>query len=252
MENGMKKFNYEYYNFLELLEFTRKTLEKGTEVGFNKQEIKKTSTEDLLTLRKSILLYLKSKKLKKRNANFMDVYYRINEELKERKHISKKEEESVNSGFVKAEIASQSKLNLNSESHLSNDDFVQESKIFLKRKHSMSLEVDIPSFLNDKKQKKEISISTKNDEIEKPNLKPFLNGNLYIILILNKILLKIFNHFKDFGKGLFDEKVDFDPSDDMDNFKIFKKQSFDYELKEIEIKSAIFNAVPEDLFFSLD
>jgi hypothetical protein len=80
--------------------------------------------------------------------------------------------------FVKAEIASQSKLNLNSESHLSNDDFVQESKIFLKRKHTMSLEVDIPSFLNDKKQKKEISISTKNDEIEKPNLKPFLNGNL--------------------------------------------------------------------------
>ena len=116
----------------------------------------------------------------------------------------------------------------------------------------MSLEVDIPSFLNDKKQKKEISISTKNDEIEKPNLKPFLNGNSNIILILNKILLKIFNHFKDFGKGLFDEKVDFDPSDDMDNFKIFKKQSFDYELKEIEIKSAIFNAVPEDLFFSLD
>ena len=74
----------------------------------------------------------------------------------------------------------------------------------------------------------------------------------FLYKYIPKILLKIFNHFKDFGKGLFDEKVDFDPSDDMDNFKIFKKQSFDYELKEIEIKSAIFNAVPEDLFFSLD
>jgi hypothetical protein len=38
----------------------------------------------------------------------------------------------------------------------------------------------------------------------------------------------------------------------MDNFKISKKHNFDFELKEIEIKSAIFNAVPEDLFFSLD
>jgi hypothetical protein len=56
----------------------------------------------------------------------------------------------------------------------------------------------------------------------------------------------------DFGKGLFDEKLDFDPSDDMDNFKVVKKKDFDQKLKEIEIKSAIFNTISEDLFFTLD
>lgn len=45
--------------------------------------------------------------------------------------------------------------------------------------------------------------------------------------------------------------MDFDVSDDFD-FKIIKKQNFDYELRDIEIKSAIFNSVPEDMFFSLD
>jgi hypothetical protein len=38
----------------------------------------------------------------------------------------------------------------------------------------------------------------------------------------------------------------------MDNFKVVKKKDFDQELKEIEIKSAIFNTISEDLFFSLD
>lgn len=56
----------------------------------------------------------------------------------------------------------------------------------------------------------------------------------------------------DFGKGLFDQKLDFDPSSDMDTYKVIKKNNFDVELKEIEIKSAMFNTVPEDLFFSLD
>lgn len=62
----------------------------------------------------------------------------------------------------------------------------------------------------------------------------------------------VFFIYLDFGKGLFDEKLDFDPSEDLDSFKVMKKKNFDNELKEIQIKSAIFNTISEDLYFSLD
>lgn len=150
-----------------------RTFEKGTEVGFNKEEIKKTPTDDLLALRKSVLLYLKSKKLKKRNANFMEVYQRINEELKERKSQTKKEEESKNLGFVKV-IQSQWTSGSNSETNSETD---QESRAFLKRKHSMNIQVEIPAFLNDKKQKND-SIAKKEEE--KPSDKACVNGIFYL------------------------------------------------------------------------
>ncbi len=70
---------------VDLDELAALNLEKGTDIGFDKKEIKNTSTEDLLTLRKSIVIYLKSKKLKKRNGNFMNVYQRISNELRDRK-----------------------------------------------------------------------------------------------------------------------------------------------------------------------
>ena len=69
----------------------------------------------------------------------------------------------------------------------------------------------------------------------------------YYLLILFLILIKL-----DFGKGLFDAKLDFDLSDNLDTYKIQKQSNFEVELKEIELKSALFNAVPEDMFFSLD
>jgi hypothetical protein len=59
-------------------------------------------------------------------------------------------------------------------------------------------------------------------------------------------------NYLDFGKGLFDEKLDFDPSENVDTYKIYKKTNFETELKEIEIRSAMFNSVPEDIFFYLD
>ncbi len=60
-------------------------------------------------------------------------------------------------------------------------------------------------------------------------------------------------YFLEFGKGLFDKRYDFDPSDDIESYVVTKKtHKQDAILKEIEIKSALFNAVPEDLFFSLD
>ena len=66
----------------------------------------------------------------------------------------------------------------------------------------------------------------------------------YLIIYLNLL---------EFGKGLFDTRYDFDPSDDMEQFVPSKKSHKQNAiLKEIEIKSAMFNAIPEDLFFSLD
>lgn len=57
---------------------------KGTDVGFDSIELKSTSTAELNMIRKSINLYLISKKQKKRNSNFKDLYNRIGKELKER------------------------------------------------------------------------------------------------------------------------------------------------------------------------
>ncbi len=73
-----------------------------------------------------------------------------------------------------------------------------------------------------------------------------------LVLVVIKINYFSYYLFLDFGKGLFDEKHDFEPSDDMDDFKIIKKNAFDTELKEIEIKNAMFDTVREDLFFSID
>jgi len=67
----------------------KQEFEKGTDIGFQMDEIKKTSTEDLMILRSSIVSYLKSKKLKKRNSNYMGVFLRINQELSLRKRIPK-------------------------------------------------------------------------------------------------------------------------------------------------------------------
>jgi hypothetical protein len=61
-------------------------LKARTDIGFQIDEIKSTSTEDLINLRKSLLVYLNSKKLKKRNGNFAHVFKRISHELKERKY----------------------------------------------------------------------------------------------------------------------------------------------------------------------
>ena len=63
--------------------------------------------------------------------------------------------------------------------------------------------------------------------------------------------------FLDFGQGLFgEERIDLEISENFDNYKIPKNKSVaNYEadeLKEIELKSAMFNAVQEDIYFSLD
>lgn len=63
----------------------------------------------------------------------------------------------------------------------------------------------------------------------------------------------LINKNLEFGKGLFDTRYDFDPSDDFEPYVAHKKSNKNETiLKEIQIKSAMFNAIPEDLYFSLD
>jgi len=200
-------------------------------------------------LRKSILMYLKSKKLKKRNANFLEVYQRINSELKERKMIFQKEEVSAKEGFVKVDFSCRKTRSSSDANSTFDIEEPRRKDSLLGRKHSMNIQVEIPSFLNDKKQNVEVHAVknkkvVKADEPDKPAFKKCLNGTLYKILI--------FNFKLDFGKGLFDAKLDLDLSDNMETYKIQKQPHFEVELKEIELKSALFNAVPEDMFFSLD
>lgn len=99
----------------------------------------------------------------------MEVYQRINDELKERKNMSRKEEESKNLGFVKV-IQSQWSSGSTSETYSETD---QENRAFLKRKHSMKIEIEIPAFFNDKNQKNEACVKR---EEEKPAEKACLNS----------------------------------------------------------------------------
>lgn len=63
--------------------------------------------------------------------------------------------------------------------------------------------------------------------------------------------------FLEFGKGLFNEKLDLDLSEDHEPYHIdFNKSRKNTDIsifeKEVEINGAIFDSIPEDMFFSLD
>lgn len=180
----------------------------------------------------------------------MEVYQRINDELKNRKLKQQEGKEDIE-GLLKVEIAPKRKASTADLASTSLEETYAD-KPLLSRKTSMAFEVEIPSFFNDKKQKCEpLPAPVKNDlkkEEDKPCscLKNCIKSKNIFLFCFYLIL------YLGFGKGLFDEKLDFEPSSDMETFRVVKKQNFDDELKEIEIKSAMFNAVPEDMFFSLD
>lgn len=58
----------------------------NTDIGYNNEELKATSTDDLIVLRRAIYSYLKSPNLKKRNPNYLKLFRRLNEELKNRNY----------------------------------------------------------------------------------------------------------------------------------------------------------------------
>merc|ERR1711957_617450 len=205
-------------------------------------------TEDLLVLRSSIYSYLKTKKLKKRNSKYMDVYIRINKELSLRnaenksKENPKKEEKQVEE--TKTNSFSAQKLFEFFETQK-----VKDEEILLKQKTKNSSGFDIPNFFNDKtseiKKKKEI-LKLKDDIILCKEYKE--NSNSY----LN-------NNCSEFGKGLFNEKYDLDLSEEDSPFIRSRKNTTDvrdsFNLimdKELEITEAIFDPMPEECFLCLD
>ncbi len=131
---------------------------------------------------------MQSKKLKKRNSSFVEIYKRISDELKIRKGIPVK---TLQEEFEKEEIAYKSILarsNVTSSKTVSffseNEEKAQENEIyFLKRKISSAsvLEVEIPSFLHDKKNKKnqyeKVKIEFEKEE-EKEDVKECFNGKI--------------------------------------------------------------------------
>lgn len=62
-----------------------------TDIGYNNEELKATSLDDLLILKRAIYYYLKSPNLKKRNPNYLKLYKRIIEELRERNPLGQKQ-----------------------------------------------------------------------------------------------------------------------------------------------------------------
>jgi hypothetical protein len=130
--------------------------DRNSFIGFDQDEIENTTNDDLLTIKRAIYKYLKSTKLKKRNANFMEVFYRINKEIKKRKLSYKK-------GWVSLKKIVPCSIDLigktpstTSDGSVSSEN--EERKIFevIHKKYLpypiyiQKLNVDIPNFLNDK------------------------------------------------------------------------------------------------------
>lgn len=104
------------------------TFFKGSEVGYDIDEIKATSTQELKNIRASIYTYLISTNQKKRNANFKELFLRINEKLKERQL-------SISNVIYKEAMLS---LGVS-----------KESSFIGKKRFNESSSVTIPPFLND-------------------------------------------------------------------------------------------------------
>lgn len=130
--------------------------ERNTFIGFDQKEIDNSTNEELLGIRASIYSYLKSTKLKKRNANFMEAYLRINQELTARgilrenknKLIFKRKESDL--VFTHKKSLDSTDIASRSNSNAGSDEISVIENVFLQKKsRSLSFEVEIPSFLND-------------------------------------------------------------------------------------------------------
>lgn len=159
-------------SFLEKIDSLKTTFDRNTFIGFDLEEIKKTSSSDLLMIRKPIYAYLKSTKLKKRNANFIDVFKRINNELRERNIIpSKKPQQNILLNVSK--ITNSTKSGTSSERESITNETLTNEKIkndnFLGKKYS--IDISIPSFLNDKKQDLQYHMSSFPIDIRDKKLK---------------------------------------------------------------------------------
>merc|ERR1712151_408433 len=181
--------------------------EVNTDIGYDKEELNNTTTEDLLILKRAIYSYLKSPNLKKRNPNYMKLFKRINEELKRRKGTQEEKKTILHKfSFDKTDLKFKDEIKEN-----------KENIEFLNRKRSCEVKkpnLAIPEFLQDKSKEKEFDIS---------------------IILDNKIeALKSFGE-KDSKKNYVSTRVKEFIEEDTD-FSLIKNSSvIDKELKDIEM-----------------
>ena len=192
---------------------------KGSDVGFDIDEIKATPTEELKTIRRSIFEYLKSTKQKKRNANFKEAFLRINEELEERKRVPSNVK--YNEAMISLGVCPEKRIDyINKKRHLANKELFNDD--------NKKIEIDVPIFLNDNvkednKDKKEYESDEDNKKIYK-NFFSFMSNS-------------------DFDLG----------EEDYSTFKIKKADPVEQAMKNFEIKKQIFGEpLKEEPLFSLE
>ena len=156
-------------------------------MGFDQEEIKNTKTADLILLKRSIVPYLTSKKLKKRNSSFIGLYKRITEELKSRQEISLNANKITLDDADKQDEANSTRTDARSDSSKTvpflsgiEEQSRENDFLFLKRKISANsvLEIEIPSFLHDKRNR---HICAKNEcSNENEEVNECITGKLFI------------------------------------------------------------------------
>ncbi len=200
---------------------------RNTFIGFDEEEIKTTSTEDLLLIRGAVYGYLSSKKLKRRNANFKEVFERISEELADRKVLPKRSGFHLHKKNAKFLVTNKSQPSTKSDS-----DYETCEKTFLKRKHMMDIE--IPSFLNDKEDRSCETLKKKfiyeEKEIKMNNSKNLLESSPE-------------KTFSDFFSLPLCRASDF-------NLPLYDSMDFERDLKELEIITKMYS--PEEKVFNFD
>merc|ERR1712032_102915 len=208
----------------------------NTDIGYNHEELQATPSDDLLVLRRAIYAYLKSPNLKKRNPNYLKLFRRLNEELKNR-NLTEKDEFTMNKNkFEKIFLPSGIKTKLSSNNHK-----YENSNDLLKKKRQNEIEkqqnLSIPEFLQDKsKEKKEEFdfLSILDKKIEALKTYGVQKGNEKKNCVSTRI--KEFMH------------------EDHDDFYLNNEKSsiIDKELKDIQMSFAILDGVEHDQNFILN
>jgi len=182
-------------------------------IGFDSQELREICDGELLNLRASVLEYLNCRKLKNRNSEFLNLYYRILKELKSRNIFIQMQ---LPPAIMKAKEGQDS------------------TKLLGKKfKFSSSLyDIDFPNFLNDSPEQNHKKCYFPRFEECFLKRKKSLATNL-------------------FNQGLFNEKFDYDLNDlDLSQYHIqrtcYKPLKFE---KEKQLSSTMFNLKNEDSFF---
>ena len=155
--------------------------------GMPEEEIKNMQLEELVNLKNSISNYLKCRKLKNRNIEFLVLYTKINKEINTRNNSVGSVKKQIFETKVERNLTSSKNFSclsskLDSSSIVNEEQNIKKPSTFLKRKFSFSeslLDLVFPSFLNDKsnqipieKQLEENSqVSSEYFEDEKPSKK---------------------------------------------------------------------------------